>query len=449
MISFTDSLQQKLLSEVLERYVRFNTRFSVQSPEHQLEIRQKWSNPTEFITQFVKQCDSCGDFNNNKVLGCTHVLMLRDGIDKNGRVVAIMQPRDDYVILNTVKDHYEIARVRDRLCGYLKIKYSNQQKALRRVRQKEPAVWVSEETGFNLPGLKTFSLSSDLEELCMLRVGLAREDEWAINNAFKRDVLKEGRIVNYGSKPGREISELSVPFHPLTEHILRLLNYPLEGTEPWRTTSVVWNRYSIGDGTAMHKNWAGLERHMYIHFGPGNCLFSFYHRGSRELAQARRIKSMLMYLGSSVNDRNFLHEINDVKGGVHYSMAVRNVTSDWQKWAELKITASGQQFWGKSRSRVSRRLALLVEQNPKLQNQQISEIAAAEIATDSEASESSEEELQIYKTADISRIRTKRSLEDHSSPPRKVINSNKLLSDTANSDGEDDYVPNMIDPNEE
>ncbi|KAJ9452819.1 hypothetical protein DIPPA_00679 [Diplonema papillatum] len=322
---------------------RFKARWETLPEDDQQAKEDLWGGTESGAWSFkewLAHCIARRDFEDSCCLGFTHVVRVRAAPEEDAtKAIGFLQMFDDYIVLDETPTFAKVHQLQGGLTGYVRKRYLCDQPKLDVPRN--PAAW-STEVAFDIPSLSNYPLPRSLERLLRLRVQLiSMRKMWTSGHAFKREVFKEGRMVNYGAKIGCEIlpETCAAPFHPFTEHVLRLLNYPLVGEEPWRKISVVWNKYRPGDGTMKHKNWAGFERHMYVHFGDGSCRFGFFTSEGEEL-QARRVRSQILFLGTAANVR-YLHNICDIRGGEHYSMAVRTATSDWEEWASFKKLCGG------------------------------------------------------------------------------------------------------------
>ena len=335
------------MAAVLEDYKAFATRWRATPPTVRKEYITGWGRTRESRAQgFFESAWYAGDFNPDFSWGVRYTVRLRHAPRSNALTDEVLQQRDPYIVLRNEGEFLLVRRIDDDVEGYIKSsnskKYSTDLPPT--LADTTAVTWEGGES-FSIRGLTTFDIPGSLLELLLLRVHLIdQKDSWTYHQAFIRDIFKEGRMVNYGAKSGKEIlnESCACPFHPITDHILRLINYPLpQEPEPWRKVSIVYNRYRPGQGCMAHKNWAGTTKHCYLHFSEGlaSCRFSFYTKDN-ERTQSRRVKNQIFVLGPAV-DRKLLHGVADIRGGVHYSLAIRTIADDWEDWRDFK-QAGGQ-----------------------------------------------------------------------------------------------------------
>ena len=358
------------LKDALAAYPAFQTRVKVLLRSEQLQLRKWWGSngpDADEARLLYRKFWVAGDFDTDSWLGTTHAVRLRDQPADEAFTNDVLQPRTPYIVISehetdsAVEDCYIKIRTFDGLEGFIRRKHMRSYKkstmheeaevedlmreAFAPEMQEEAAdenvTWVPDDV-LQIRGLTTYAMPQSLKQLLQLRVELLNLDNaWTTGQAFMRDVFKEGRMTSYGARSGREIlpESAATQYHPLTEHILRLVSYPMPLCEdPFRKVSVVWNRYKVGDCTAIHKNWVGTKTHMYLHFSEAGATaeLAFYKRGLRlQKVQSRILRNEMLFLGAAVG-ADHLHQITNVKGGRHYSLVVRTITDDWLQWRNYK-----------------------------------------------------------------------------------------------------------------
>eukprot|EP01063_Lacrimia_lanifica_P020335 TRINITY_DN27663_c0_g1_i1.p1 TRINITY_DN27663_c0_g1~~TRINITY_DN27663_c0_g1_i1.p1 ORF type:complete len:462 (+),score=143.46 TRINITY_DN27663_c0_g1_i1:65-1450(+) len=342
------------LCTVLEDYrnARMRVRWDAMETRDKADVMGAWgkkwgaAKAVDFLLDALEKGDLEMHLGNPQLeLSVRHEVKLRAAPARDAPWTgAVLEKQDDYVVLEAPGDFFRIRTMHTGVEGHI-LRHKSV------LMDKVPAFFDErcvdiEDDTFGIDSLTTFPMPAGLRRLLLLRV---QQIELSLGNSFvpaayHRRVFMEGRTVKYGSKPGGEITDSWTKFSPLTSHILKLINYPLKGPEPWRNVSVVWNKYtdkerrglSAGDGTMRHKNWGGTQRTVYLRFGePGSsCRFTFFDKWSGKELETRRINSAIMCLGAGV-DAKYLHQIADIKG-THYSMVIRELSDDWEDWREWK-----------------------------------------------------------------------------------------------------------------
>lgn len=357
----------------------FRARWSTYDEKQKKKIREKFDRGE--AKEFVADCHAEGDFDPTRHVTVRHPVRLRVKPDEtssfhhqedSGRTVPVsLDPGESIIKLREVEKYgvefAYVVRVQDRKKGYVRAKYI----ALRRVddfarapsrafgradaarsymggRKANPLSLAPQFV--SIEGCETYALPHQLLPYLKAQIEYFDiHDRWVKQRAFKRDVVMEGRMTQFGARPGYEITDQYTTLSSLTYFILFCLGYPgMRGDQKVleeKRIAVRWNRYDPEQemGCPPHKNWYGTKNNITIRFGDGSCAFSFHRKrgdpGDNDVVETNRIKDIVMVLAGPSNYR-YLHSVSDIRGGIHYSLAVSTIcedVTDIQDWKRNRV----------------------------------------------------------------------------------------------------------------